>query len=306
MNRIEMQMPGCRRFPSKTLVIRAIPALLLLWSASAIPASAAGPSAAAGGPASAAKAAACKVDRAEKLVLQGRYEAALEALKPCPSEPRTKRAKGMAFHGLFQPDSAIANLKGAFESGLKDDGVLLPLSESFLWKKDFRNAAMIMEGIKDKQSANYFKVVARKHEILGELPLAVEFYDKAIALEKLPYGTMERKAIVLSWMKKFDESLALFDSIIKVKIVSKPLKVRCLVREGEVLSWKGEFDPAIAKLQKALALDKGNLDARFVKGRILEWKGEYKPAKAVYQEILGLSPGHEQAKLKLEKLSWVE
>lgn len=294
-----MQMPACRRFPSKTLVIRAIPALLMLWSATAAPAAAALPAAA-------AVPAACKVDKAERLILQGRYDASLEALRTCSIEPRTQRARGMAFHGLFQPDSAIANLKGAFEGGLKDDGVLLPLSESFLWKKDFRNAALIMDGIKDKEGANYFKVVARKHEILGDLPLAVEFYDKAIALEKLPYGTMERKAIVLSWMKKFDESLALFDSIIKVKIVSKPLKVRCLVRQGEVLSWKSEFDPALAKLQKALALDKGNLDARFVKGRVLEWKGEYKPAKAVYEEVLALSPGHEQAKLKLEKLSWVE
>ncbi|MDB5103344.1 MAG: hypothetical protein JWP91_1033 [Fibrobacteres bacterium] len=249
---------------------------------------------------------ACPIDKAVSLNRQGRYDAALTALKGCPAEAPAEKAKGIAFHGLYEPDSAIAHLKSAFDQGVKDDAVLLPLAEAFLWKKDFRNAAMIMDGTKDKAGAEYLKVVARKHEILGDLQLAVEQYDKAIALEKLPYGTMERKAIVLSWMKKYDESLALFDAIIKEKVVSRPLKVRCMIRKAEVASWKGQFDPALAQLDKALAIEKGNLEARMVKARILEWKGEYKPAKAVYKEILVLSPGNEQAKLKLDKLSWAE
>lgn len=258
------------------------------------------------GAAEASVAASCPLDRADKLARQGRFEAALEALKSCPSEPKVHRIRGIGYHGLFKSDSAIAQLKAAFEAGLKDDGVRLPLAEAFLWKKDFRNAALVMDGIKNRTSADYFKLVARKHEILGDMEEAVKLYDKAIALEKLPYGTLERKAIVLSWMKRFDESIAVFDAILKVKVVSRPLKVRCLVRKAEVMSWKGELDPALAQLQRALALDKGNLEARFVKGRILEWKGDYQAAKAVYKDVLSLSPGQEQAKLKLDKLSWVE
>ena len=254
----------------------------------------------------AVKAGPCQIAKAEKAIAKGDHEAALKALGGCAAEPRAEKARGIAWHGRYKPDSAIAHLKQAMEQGLKEDAVLLPLAEALLWKKDFRSAAQVMEGVKDRESAAYHKVVARKHEILGDLQLAVDNYDKAIALEKLPYGTMERKAIVLSWMKQFDASIALFDAIVKEKVVSGPLKVRCMVRKAEVISWKGDLDGAIAQADKAIALDKKDVEARLVKGRTLEWKGDYKSAKAVYKEILDMAPGHEQAKLKLEKLSWVE
>jgi len=250
--------------------------------------------------------AACPPDKAAKLLKQGLYEKALAALKACPADPAVHKARGIAHHGLFQADSAIHHLRLAHDAGLKDDGVLLPLAESLLWKKDFRAATQVADAVEAKEGAGYFKVMARKHEILGELGQAVALYDKAIALEKLPYGTWERKAMVLSWMKKFDESIALYDGILKEKVVSEGLKVRCLIRKAEVMSWKNEFAPALAELDKALARDRKNLEARLVKGRILEWKGEYKPAKALYGEILALAPYNEQAKLRLEKLSWVE
>jgi tetratricopeptide (TPR) repeat protein len=250
--------------------------------------------------------AACPPGKAAQLLKQGLHEKALAALKGCPADPATHKARGIAFHGLYQPDSAIHSLRLAHEGGLKDDEVLLPLAEALLWKKDFRAASEVADAVKAKEGAGYLKVMARKHEILGELDQAVAHYDKAIALEKLPYGTLERKAMVLSWMKKFDESIAIYDGILKEKVVSQGLKVRCLIRKAEVMSWKNEFDPALAELDKALAKDRKNLEARLVKGRILEWKGEYKPAKALYAEILALAPDNEQAKLRLEKLSWVQ
>lgn len=250
--------------------------------------------------------AACPPDKAAKLLKQGSHEKALAALKACPADAATHKARGIGHHGLYQPDSAIHYLRLAHDAGLKDDEVLLPLAEALLWKKDFRAATQVADAVKDKEGAGYLKVMARKHEILGELDQAVAHYDKAIALEKLPFGTMERKAMVLSWMKKFDESLGIYDAILKEKVVSQGLKVRCHIRKGEVLSWKNDFASALAELDKALAKDGKNLEARLVKGRILEWKGEYKPAKALYGEILTLSPNNEQAKLRLEKLSWAE
>jgi tetratricopeptide (TPR) repeat protein len=250
--------------------------------------------------------AACPSDKAAKSLKQGQYEKALASLEACPADPTTHKARGIAHHGLFHPDSAIHYLRLAHDAGLKEDEVLLPLAEALLWKKDFRAATQVADAVRGKEGAGYFKVMARKHEILGELDQAVAHYDKAIALEKLPYGTQERKAMVLSWMKKFDESIKLYDAIIAEKVVSQGLKVRCLIRKAEVLSWKNEFAPALAELEKALAKDRKNLEARLVKGRILEWKGEYKAAKALYGEILALSPDNEQAKLRLERLSWVE
>jgi tetratricopeptide (TPR) repeat protein len=248
----------------------------------------------------------CLTKNSLRLSQQGKFPAALAAVKGCGEGPATAKARGIAYYGLYQADSAIVYLKKAWEGGEQEDAVGLPLSEVLLWKKDFRSAAELMEKVKDKEGPAYLKVLARKHEILGEFPEAVKLYDRVIAREKLPYGSMERKAIVLSWMKKYDESIGQFEAIIRVKVVSRPLKVRCMVRKAEVISWKGEFGPALAEADKALALDGKNVEARLVKGRILEWQGEYKPAQTLYREILKWEPDNNQAKLRLEKLSWIE
>lgn len=253
-----------------------------------------------------ASASPCDTGKVFKLLRQEKYVVALETLQPCGEDLHAAKARGIAFHGLFKADSSLANLKRAFDGGLRDDAVLVRLAETFLWKKDFRNAGIIMDQVKDKLAPAYLKVLGRKHEILGEFPEAIKLYDQVMAKEKLPYGTMERKAIVLSWMKEYDRSIEQFEAIIRDKAPSRPLKIRCLIRKAEVLSWKAQFDPGLAQLDKALAMDPKNVDARLVKGRILEWKGEYKPAQAVYREILGLEPANDQAKLRLEKLSWAE
>lgn len=248
----------------------------------------------------------CDLKRSESLWHAGRYPAALEAVQGCGENPQAQKIIGQIYHEQYAPDSAILYLKRAFDKGIHDDALLTALAEAFLWKKNFRNATEIMDAVKEKGSADYLKVIARKHEILGEFDQAVKAYDQAIALEKLPYGTMERKAIIFSWMKKFPESIALFDEILKVKIVSRPLKVRCMVRKAEVQSWQNQFDLALTGLDKALVLDSKNIDARLVKGRILEWKGDYAQARSIYQEIRKLEPGNDQVKLRLEKLAWAE
>jgi len=248
----------------------------------------------------------CDPLKAEKLLRLEKHAAAIEAVKSCGDGIRANRAKGLAYHDLYVPDSAVAFLKMAFQAGARDDAVLTSLGEAFLWKKDFRSAGEVLDLVKDKEGPASLKVIARKHEILGEFTEAVRLYDLAIDREQLPYGTMERKAIILSWMKKYDEAIAQFDAILKEKIVSRPLKIRCRIRKAEVLSWTGKFDEAVAGLDAVLALDKRNVDARLVKGKVLEWKGEYRPARKVYEEVLRLEPANDQAKLRLEKLAWVE
>ena len=248
----------------------------------------------------------CDLKKSDQLSRQGRNSNALEALAGCGDDPVAMKTKGLIYHDLYAPDSTVFYLKKAFEKGLHDDGLLTALAEAFLWKKDFRSAKDVMESVKDKGSASFLKVTARKHEILGEFGDAVKAYDQAIALEKLPYGTMERKAIILSWMKKFPESIAQFDAILNVKVVSRPLKIRCMIRKAEVQSWQNQFDLALAGLNKALVMDKQNIDARLVKAKVLEWKGDFKSAKPIYVEILKMQPTNDQAKLRLEKLAWVE
>ena len=249
---------------------------------------------------------ACDPTRSESLSEQGRYEAALEAVKSCGTDAHASLAKGLAFHGLYRPDSALFHLKRAFDQGLRGDGVRVPLAEALLWKRDFRNAADLLSGVQDKNAPSYLKVLAHQHEILGEFPEAVAVYDRLIAMEKLPYGSMERKGIVLSWMKRFDEAIAQFDAVIRSARASAPLKIRCRIRKAEVLSWKGRLDDAQAELDRVLASDSRNVEARMVKGKILEWKEKYALAAAEYRKILEVDPSNAQATLRLERVSWAD
>ncbi len=249
----------------------------------------------------------CHLVRAEKQIEKREYRAGLELLARCPADnSQAARWKGIAYHGLYQTDSALTYLKKAHDLGIRDDRVLINLAEVYLWKKNFREAARLTEQVKDRKNPELYKVQARNHEILGEFAEALKLYDKAIAVEKNPNETKSRKAIVHSWAKEYDKAVTLFGEIIASPKTLPEVKINCLIRRAEVLSWQKEYKSAFADLDKALKLDKQNSEALLLKAKILEWQGEYSSAKSIYSHILEFDADNDQAKMKLEKLEWVE
>lgn len=214
--------------------------------------------------------------------------------------------KGIIYHAKYNADSAVVYLQEAYRSDIRTDEVKIKLAQALLWKKNFKDSKPLLDQVQDKSSLDYLKTKALLFEILNNFNKALELYNNVIAREELPYGTMEKKAILLSWMKKFDESIDLLDDIIKTEIVSEPLRIRSLIHKARVISWKKDFEKAIDILNLVLKRDPKNTRARIVKAEILEWQGKYKDAKDLYKDVLVIDPEHDEAKWKLGKLLWVK
>lgn len=245
-------------------------------------------------------------DYISSLIKKGEFSEALTLMDKSTFEPSiADKYKGQIYYGLYNPDSAIYYLEKTYRNGIQDDATIIAFSQALLWKKNFKDASSLLKQVQDKSDLDYLKVRANQHELLGELKDALKIYEKVIPAEELPYGTMERKAILLSWMKKFDASIALFDKIIDTEIVSEPLRVRCLVKKAEVIAWKKDFDTSIEILDAVVEEHPKNTAARFVKAQIFEWLGKYKDAKNLYKDILLVDKENVEAKWKLEKLLWV-
>jgi tetratricopeptide (TPR) repeat protein len=246
-------------------------------------------------------------DYLNNLIKNDKFNEALSYLEKSDLSPlEYYRYKGVIYHGLYNPDSTVFYLDLAYRNNAQDDEVLIKFSQALLWKKNFKDASPILNQVKDKTSIDYQKVVANRYELLGEFDKSLELYNQVIQREELPYGSMEKKAILLSWMKKFNESIDLFDQIINTKIVSEPLRIRSLIKKAEVISWKKEFDQALNILDDVIKRDGKNSRARFVKAQIFEWQGKFKEAKNIYKDILLIEQDNVEAKWRLEKLMWVK
>ena len=242
-----------------------------------------------------------------ELLQKGELEQAMIELDKSTIEPANYAMyKGIIYHAQYNADSALVYLEKAYRSNVRTDDVLIKLAQAMLWKKNFKNSKPILAEVQDKTSVDYLKTVANRYEVLGDFKQAVKLYDAVIPLEELPYGTMEKKAILLSWMKKFDESIELLDYIINTKIVSEPLRIRALIHKATVISWKKDFNTPMTILDDVLVRDPKNAQARFVKAEIFEWHGKYKDAKDIYKDVLLIDPENVEAKWKLEKLLWVK
>lgn len=216
------------------------------------------------------------------------------------------RLLGLVHHGSYRPDSVLAVLGPLHKSGKADDRVVLALAEAFLWKKDYRNAQALLDAFPRKEDLGFLRVQATQMELVNRHAEALALWDRVIARDPKPWGAMERKAIVLSWGKRFEESVALFSKVIAAPQASEPLRLRCRVRRAEVLAWNRDFDEALAGLKEILRTRPDHAEAALLQGQVQEWQGRFAEAKATYTALLQKRPDHAGARLRLEKLGWVK
>lgn len=279
------------RFPRKC----SVPAYALLFAAAA----------AAAAPSPAAAPSGCVVTSVLAALGEGDFHRALADAEPCRESPAYARLKGQAFHGLFQADSAIHYLRLDAKKGA-DDAVNIALAEALLWKNQVKEATRLLEGVKAKKTPSYFKAMATRYETQKKFSKALEMYDQALALEKGSPATRFRKAMLLSWMKKLDESIALYTELIDAPATPPELRSRCVVRRAEVMAWNKDFDKAAAELTALAAKETRNAEARLQLGQVMEWQGRFKEAKDQYRDVLVIDPEAAEAKRRLEALIWVK
>jgi tetratricopeptide (TPR) repeat protein len=150
------------------------------------------------------------------------------------------------------------------------------------------------------------RVRALLFEQAGRFPEALALYDRAIPGLAQPWGAMERKAQVLSWMKRFDDAGATYAQVVASPQASLGLRRRCRVRQAELTAWRKDLDGALGQLAALLKEEPRLTDALLLQGQIQEWKGQFAAAKQSYSRILTIDAAHAEARLRLDKLLWVK
>lgn len=220
--------------------------------------------------------------------------------------PEEDRYRGFFHHGLSEPEPTLKALVPYYRTHPDDDRVALAIAEASLWKKDFKTAVTVLGQLRQPDAPEALRVRGLLMEQAGRLSEALELYNQAIPRLPQPWGTMERKALVLSWLKRFDESAAVFKSIVASKQASPGLRQRCRVRLAELAAWNKDFDGALGQLGALLKEEPRQIDALLLTGQIQEWKGEFGEAKKTYSRVLAIDSAQPDARLRLDKLLWVK
>lgn len=220
--------------------------------------------------------------------------------------PAQQRYRGLFHHGLFQADATLKDLLPIYRENPSDDQIGLAVAEACLWKKDLKTATTILGDLKAPEAPNALRVRAMLYEQARRLPEALQLYERAIPGLDLPWGALERKAQVLSWLKRFDEAGATYATIIRSTQASLPQRQRCRVRRAELTAWRKDLDGALAELAEVLREAPRLTEALMLRGQILEWQAKHREAKQTYSHVLTIESNHPEARLRLQKLLWVQ
>ncbi len=248
---------------------------------------------------------ACDSVHALERIRAEEYPQALKELPNCQTSNNYSKWVGLAYHGLQIADSTVHYLSLARKNKPVDDTLKLCLAEGLFWQKKIREGSRLLDEVKNKQSLAYLRVAATQLEMRNKFGQAIKVHDRILAQEPTASASIFKKAMLLSWMKRLDESIQIYTGLIDSEDVPASMKVNSRIHRAEVIAWKGDFVRALAELDEVLKLDANNIPARLQKGVIHEWRGEFKEAKNIYRDILLIEPENPSGKAKLETLLWV-
>jgi len=89
-------------------------------------------------------------------------------------------------------------------------------------------------------------------------------------------------ARVLSWQRRYDESLAEYRELLQ----KKPDDATLRAGYARVLAWSGRHEEAAREFRASIKADSTNLETRVGYARVLSWSGDLAEASSEYQRIL--------------------
>lgn len=170
-----------------------------------------------------------------------------------------------------------------------------------------------------------------------DLDRAGQLYADRLAEDSTDTQALYRLALIRGWGEAYDESLALFDRLLRLapqNLDARVARARVLAWKGELdrtiedlralldanpsyrpalealatfYSWDGDYDRALAMYDRLGQADLDNRGTAYQRARVLGWANRYGAARAVYDSLLAEEPGDVQALLGLAQvLAWSE
>lgn len=106
-------------------------------------------------------------------------------------------------------------------------------------------------------------------------------------------------ARVASWQGRYDEAIRAYMAILK----AHPEAVEAYLALGSVWSWKGDYDKAIEYAQTYVERCPDDPEGYVLLGRMYKRKQEYQKSQEYYSQALALDPTNEEATKGVEKPS---
>lgn len=242
------------------------------------------------------------VGKAEAILMKQKYTEALMQLRECPdSSASVYRIKGISFHGLYMRDSAAHYLQLAYDHGSRDNAVLIRLAEALLWRGESNAAGSVLDKVGQKDEIPYKRVRALYYELTGEFQLALDLYRGILEQKPKAHYIAYRKAQLLSWMKRLNESRESYTKFIHTSTIPKSARRKARVRRAEVMIWQGELHRALSELNQVIAEDSAHVESHLLKARVLERMRKHQRAREQYHLVLEIDPGNAEATEALMK-----
>lgn len=135
----------------------------------------------------------------------------------------------------------------------------------------------------------------------GDIAAATPLYEARLAADSADVTALHRVALARAWAERYDESLALFDRLLRVD----PRNREARVDRARVLAWRGDPAGAVLALDPLLAEEPGYLPALQARAQFESWAGDYDEALATYGRIQSISPDDRTIGLSRARvLSW--
>jgi hypothetical protein len=131
----------------------------------------------------------------------------------------------------------------------------------------------------------------------NHLPLALRYFEKALAINPASYHTQSNIGLVYMNMNRLDEAIAHLQTSVRMK----PLYTLAHYNLGLALAMRERFDEAKEQLTSAVEQDPDMYIAQGALGKVLEIQGHYQEAISRYKMALEIKPDYEDARQGLQR-----
>lgn len=177
----------------------------------------------------------------------------------------------------------IAKLKAQSVKQPYDSRWPLLIGEAYAAKHRYPEAIEVFEkGLEVDEHPLFFSRISDCYQEMGDYDRAIDYIDRAIAINPGDMTHESQKAIALELSGDFDSALALWDEIIE----QEPDHPYPYYRKGFIKHNLRQEDEALADLDMSLMLDPDYIHALLTKGDILKLKGDTAAAHDAYRKVV--------------------